>query len=121
MTDDPEQTLYTDNAETAMNDVLAAEQAAAKAIDACEQDARASLRKAVQRARRIAARTDKRIALIHLRTRQQLQQRLHEAERAERLAEQARNSDDPRMSAVESVVSKLAALLTGGGDQTLPD
>jgi len=123
MTDDPEQTQVPDSAEAAMNEVLAAEQAAAQAIEACEQEARASLQEAAQRARRIAARTDKRIAFIHQRARQQLQQYLRNAERAARVAEQVRDSEDPRIAVVADVVDELAARLTGAdsSDQTQAD
>jgi hypothetical protein len=40
MIDDPEHTQAPNTAEAAMNEVLAAEQAAALAIGACEQEAR---------------------------------------------------------------------------------
>ena len=112
MTDDAEQTQKPDSAEAAMNEVLAAEQAAEEAIDACEQEGRASLHEAAQRARHIADRTNERIALIQQRTRQQLQQYLRNAERAARIAEQTRNSEDPRNAVVADVASELAARLT---------
>ena len=112
MTDDAEQTQKPDSAEAAMNEVLAAEQAAEEAIDACEQEARASLHEAAQRARHIADRTNERIALIQQRTRQQLQQYLRNAERAARIAEQTRDREDPRIAVVADVASELAARLT---------
>lgn len=96
-----------------MNEVLAAEQAAAQAIEACKQEARASLHEAAQQARHIATKTDERIALIHQRTRQQLQRRLRDAERAEHTAERARDSEDPRTAVINSAVDDLAARLTG--------
>ena len=99
-----------------MNEVLAAEQAAAQVIDACEQEARASLYEAAQLARRIAARTNERIAIIHQRTRQQLQQHLRNAERTARAEEQTRDKEDPRIAVVSTVVNDLAARLTGTND-----
>jgi hypothetical protein len=99
MTDRTMEQQPADSAETAMNRVLEAEQAAA----------------AQQRARRIASRTDERIALIDQRIRQQLQQRLAEAERAERRAELEREHDH-RAALVASVVTGLAAGLTGDSD-----
>ena len=113
MTDDPEHTLDPDKPEAAMNEVLAAEQAAAQAIDACKQEARASLRAAGQHAQRIARRTDERISLIHQRTRQQLQRRLRAAEHAARADERARDSEDPRVAVISTAVDDLAARLTG--------
>jgi signal transduction histidine kinase len=120
MTDDPENTQETDSAEAAMNEVLAAEQAAAQAITACEQEARATLHEAAQRARQIASRTDGRIALIHQRTRQHLQQHLRNAERAARAAERTRAREDPRVAVISRVVNDLAARLTAGSDSDNP-
>ena len=114
MKDDPEHTLGPDNAELAMNEVLAADLAAAEIIDACQQAARASLHEAARRARYIAVRTDKRIACIHQRTRQQLQRRLRNAGRAARAADRAHEGeDDPRMAVISAVANDLAARLTG--------
>ena len=123
MTDDVEQTQKQDSAEAAMNEVLAAEQAAEDAIDACEQEARASLHEAAQQARRIADRTNERIALIQQRTRQQLQQYLRNAERAVRVNEQTRDSEDPRIALVADVANELAARLTAasGSENTRTD
>jgi Flp pilus assembly protein TadG len=123
MTDNPEQAQAPDSAEAAMNEVLAAEQAAARAIGACEQKARASVREATLRARHITGRTNERIALIHLRIRQQLQQQLRTAGRAAAATEQTGDSEDPRMAVISSVVHDLAARLTGanGSDNTQAD
>ena len=112
MTDDAEKTQKPDSAEEAMNEVLAAEQAAEQAIDACEQEGRASLNEAARRARHIADRTNERISLIQQRTRQQLQQYLRNAERAARIAEQTCDREDPRNAVVADVASELAARLT---------
>ena len=114
MTDDPDNTPEPGSPEAAINEVLAAEQAAAEAIEACQQDARASLHEAAQQARRIAKRTDERIALIHQRVRQQLQRHLRDAEHSARAAEQARDSEEPRMAVIDTAVNDLAARLTGG-------
>lgn len=106
-----------------MNKVLAAEQAAAQAIEACKQEARASLHEATQHARRIAGRTNARIALIHQRTRQQLQRRLRDTEQAARAAERARDSEDPRVAVISTAANHLAARLTGAdsSNQKLAD
>jgi hypothetical protein len=98
-----------------MNQVLEGERAAASAIDDCEREARAILQAAQQRARRIASRTDERITLINQRTRQQLHQRLAEAERAERRAELEREHDH-RAALVANVVVGMAAGLAGESD-----
>jgi choline dehydrogenase-like flavoprotein len=100
--------------------VLAAEQAAEEVIDACQQEARASLYEAAQQARYIAGRTNERIATIQQRTRQQLQQYLRNAERAALVAEQVRDREDPRIAVVAAVVDELAARLTtaNGSDNT---
>ena len=116
MTDDAEASNKPDSAEAAMNEVLAAEQAAEEAIDACEQEARASLHEATLRARRIADRTNERIALIQQRTRQQLQQFLRKAERAAGGAEQAHDAEDLRLAIVAGVANELAERLTAAGD-----
>jgi hypothetical protein len=123
MTDDPEHTQAPNTAEAAMNEVLAAEQAAALAIGACEQEARASLREAALRARRIAERVDERIAIIHQRTRQQLKSRLKNDEHAARADERIRDREDPRQAVVNAVVNDLAARLTGSNssDNTQAD
>jgi hypothetical protein len=123
MTDDPEHTQAPNTAEAAMNEVLAAEQAAALAIGACEQEARASLREAALRARRIAERVDERIAIIHQRTRQQLKSRLKKDEHAARANERARDREDPRQAVVSAVVNDLAARLTcsNNSDNTQAD
>lgn len=120
MTDNPEQAQAPDSAEAAMNEVLAAEQAAEEVIDACQQEARASLYEAAQQARHIAGRTNERIATIQQRTRQQLQQYLRNAERAALVAEQVRDREDPRIAVVAAVVDELAARLTtaNGSDNT---
>jgi hypothetical protein len=109
----PKHTPGPGNAELAMNEVLAADLAAAETIDACQQAARASLHEAARRARYIAVRTDERIARIHQRTRQQLQRHLRNAERAARAADRAREGDDPRMAVINAVATDLAARLTG--------
>ena len=123
MTDDTEQTQKPDSAEAAMNEVLAAEQAAEEVIDACQQEARASLYEAARRARHIADRTNERIAIIQQRARQQLQQYLRNAERAAHVAEQVRDREDPRLAVVAAVVDVLAARLAGanGSDNTRAD
>ena len=113
MTDEPEHTPDPESAEAAMNEVLMAEQAASQAIDACEGEARVSLYEAAQRARRIANRTNERIAIIHQRTRQQLKNRLQNAERAARAAEWTRDREDPRVAFVSDIVNDMAARLTG--------
>jgi len=113
MKKDPPHTQGEDDAEAAMNEVLAADLAAAEFIDACAQAARASLHETARRARNIAARTDERIALIHLRTRQQLQRRLQDAERAAGAAERTGEGEDPRMAVINPVADELAARLTG--------
>jgi len=116
MPDDPDQSRHPDAAGAAMNEVLAAEQAAARAIGACEQEARELVREAAQAARRIAARTDARITRIHARTRQSLQQHLAETTRADRLAEQARARGDQRLASIDIVAGDLAARLAGDDD-----
>ena len=123
MTDDPEHTQAPNTAEAAMNEVLAAEQAAALAIGACEQEGRASLREAALRARRIAERVDERIAIIHQRTRQQLKSRLKNDEHAARADERIRDREDPRKAVVNAVANDLAARLTGSNssDNTQAD
>jgi hypothetical protein len=123
MTDEPEQTQVPGSAEAAMNEVLAAEQAGALAIGACEQEARASLHEAAQRARQITGRANERIAIIHQRTRQQLKNRLQKAERAASADERTRDREDPRMAVVSTVVHDLAARLTGSdsSDKTQVD
>lgn len=113
MTDDPERQQAPVSAEAAMNEVLVAEQAAEEAIAACEQQARASLYEAAQRARQIAGRTDERITIIHQRTRQQLKNRLQNAEHAARDDERTRDREDPRKAVVDAVVKDLAVRLTG--------
>ena len=104
-----------ESAEAAMNRVLAAEQDAARAIEQCEREADAILQDARQRARRIASRTDERIALINQRIRQRLQKQLAEAERQARRSEQE-DADDSRTARLDEVVAGLAARLTGGAD-----
>jgi len=113
MTDEPEHTPDPESAEAAMNEVLMAEQAASQAIDACEGEARVSLYEAAQRARRIANRTNERIAIIHQRTRQQLKNRLQNAERAASVEERTRDREDPRMAFVSGIVNDMAARMTG--------
>jgi hypothetical protein len=113
MTDNPEDTPRTDSAEAAMNEVLAADLAAAEVIDACQQEARARLHEAARQARQIAVRTDERIAFIHQRTRQQLQRRLRSANRAARSADHAHEGKDPRLVVIRTVADELAARLAG--------
>jgi vacuolar-type H+-ATPase subunit H len=115
MTDDPEQPPDSGSAEAAMNEVLAAEQAAAEIISACQQEARASLYETAQRARQIEERTNERITIIQQRTRQQLKTRVQSAEPAARAEAQTRVREDPRMEVVSTVVQELAARLTGSG------
>jgi hypothetical protein len=116
MTDDQDHTQTSDKAEAAMNEVLAADQAAAEVIDACAQEARVRLHEATQRARHIEGRTNERIALIQQRIRLQLQRRLRDAERAARAADRAHEGkEDPRLAVIGDVVNDLAAQLTGAG------
>jgi len=95
-----------------MNEVLAADQAAAAIIDACAQESRVRRHEATQRARYIERRTNERIALIQQRVRLQLQRRLRDAERAASAAERANEGEDPRMAVISEVVDDLATRLT---------
>jgi len=123
MSEDPDQARDPDAAGTAMSEVLTAEAAAARAIGACEQEARELVRAAAHTAHRIAARTDARITMLHSRTRQKLRQQLEETTRTGRLAERAHERGDPRLANVDDVASRLAARLTGhaGAAGTPPD
>ena len=112
MTDEPDRTRTPDTAEAAMNEVLAADQAAAAIIDACAQESRMRRHEATQHARYIERRTNERIALIQQRVRLQLQRRLRDAERAASAAERANEGEDPRMAAISEVVDDLAMRLT---------
>lgn len=96
-----------------MNEVLAAEQAAARAIEECRQHAQTILQEAGQRARRITTRTDERLALIYQRTSQQLQRRLQQDARREKASEK-HEERDARDALIAKAVTGLAARLTGG-------
>ena len=115
MTDKTLEQQPADTAEAAMNRVLEAEQAAARAVNDSEREANAILQAARQRALRIARRTVERITLINQQARQRLQQRLAEAEREEHLAERE-GKHDRRAALVDAVVTGLAARLSGGAD-----
>jgi hypothetical protein len=98
--------------EQAMNRVLQAERDAVRAIDACRRDALAIRQAAQQRARRIAERTDERLAICHMRCNSKLRHTLGEQERraASQTGESSYRLD---AAALTAVVEALARDLTG--------
>ncbi len=73
-----------DAVEQAMNTVLQAERAAEQAIADCRQEAQQTVQAAQQRAQRIAARTDERLSLCHMRCSGKLNKELKDRQRAEK-------------------------------------
>ncbi|MEA2078576.1 MAG: hypothetical protein U9P00_01730 [Pseudomonadota bacterium] len=102
-----------DNVEQAMNRVLQAEQEAGKAIADCEYEARQILQVAQQRVKRIADRTDERIALIHMRLVRKSKAQIEALEHADRAAQHEPSVYDLDEAALAAVVQEVAAELTG--------
>jgi cell division septum initiation protein DivIVA len=101
--------------EHAINRVLAAERAAAEALETCRKEAQAIVEQGRRTARRVLDRADDRSRAVHALADRSLERRL-----AEIRAESARLSerplvDDDDLARVRDVVPRLVAELTGGG------
>lgn len=102
----------TETVEQAMNRVLQAERDAEQAVEACRREA-VEIRQAAQlRARRIAERTNERLAICHMRCNSKLRHALREQERlsASQTGESSYRLD---AAALTAVVEALARDLTG--------
>ena len=102
-----------DKVEQAMNRVLQAERDAEQAIADCELEARRILQAAQQRVKRIADRTDERMALIQLRLAQKVKAHSEALERADQSAQHEASLYDLDEAVLAAVVQEVAAELTG--------
>jgi len=96
-----------------MNKVLQAEREAEKAIADCEYEARNILQAAQQRVKRIADRTDARIARIQLRLAHKLKAQTKAMESADKAAQRGPSAYTLDDTALAAVVQDVAAELTG--------
>jgi len=102
-----------DKVEQAMNRVLEAEREAEKAIANCEYEARQILQAAQQRVKRIADRTDERMAQIQLRLAQKIKAHADALQRADQSAQHEASLYDLDEAVLAAVVQEVAAELTG--------
>jgi cell division septum initiation protein DivIVA len=98
--------------EQAMNLVLEAERAAEQAIADCEQEAQEIINAAHRRARRIAERTDERLAHAHMHCGAVLSREIQHTERTATAAQQERYRLDT--ATLEEIADSVAAQLTEG-------
>jgi vacuolar-type H+-ATPase subunit H len=108
-------------ADLAMNRVLQAERDAEQAVAECEQEARAILKAAQLQAQRIAARTNRRISMLQMRSSQKLNRTIKDIERAGKQIEQAAIGIPFDDSLFGSVIDELAAELTTSGHEADTD
>ena len=104
------------SAESAMHQVLEAEDNARQAVQDSARDADIILRDARTTAERIVARADQRIGLIHHRTSAALAATTSELERDQQLQVSKFDSTNVDMDAVAAMVEQIAELLTSGGN-----
>ena len=97
--------------EQAMNLVLEAERAAEQAIADCEQEAQEILNAAHRSARRIAERTDERLARAHMRCGALLSREIQHSEHTATAAQQERYRLDT--ATLAEIAESVAAQLTG--------
>jgi len=101
------------SASQAMNLVLKAEQEAEQSIAGCVKTARQTIEEAQQKAARITRRTNKRISMSHLRSKQVIARCVAEMERAasnELLQAHTEGIDKERLAVA---VEEVAAMLVG--------
>jgi vacuolar-type H+-ATPase subunit H len=108
-------------ADLAMNRVLQAERDAEQAVAECEQEARAILKAAQLQAQRIAARTNRRISMLQMRSSQKLNRTIKDIERAGKQIEQAAIGIPFDDSLFGGVIDELAAELTTSGHEAGTD
>jgi cell division septum initiation protein DivIVA len=111
----PEQDEPGSSAEHAMNRVLAAENEARQALDACSTDARIVLQQARSTAERIVQRSDQRITRIHHHCNRAVAAAVSQLQREQQLKVSRFDSAAVDTAAVTVVVEKIAELLTTGG------
>ena len=104
------------SAESAMHQVLEAEDNARQAVQDCARDADIILRDARATAKRIVERADQRIGLIHHRTSAALAATTSELKRDQQLQAGKFDSTGVDMDAVAVMVEQIAELLTSGGN-----
>ena len=97
----------------AMNTVLQAERAAEQAIADCRQEAQHTVQAAQERAQRIAARTDERLALCHMRCSGKLSKELKDRQRAERAGNQGQSTQPLDDAILANMVTAVARDLIG--------
>lgn len=102
-----------DVVEQAMNTVLQAERAAEQAIADCRQEAQQTVQAAQQRAQRIAARTDERLSLCHMRCSGKLNKELKDRQRAEKAHSGNQPTRQVEDTALSDVVAAVARDLVG--------
>ena len=101
-------------AESAMHQVLAAEDQARQAVRSCAQEAENILRDARATAKRIVERADRRIGFIHNRTSAALAATIGELERDQLRKASTFDSSAVDLDAVAAAVEKVAERLTSG-------
>ena len=102
-----------DAVEQAMNTVLQAERAAEQAIADCRHEAQQTVEAAQQRAHRIAARTDERLSLCHMRCSAKLTKELKDRQRAEKANSRNQSTQPLDETALSGVVAAVARDLIG--------
>ncbi len=112
MTSKPQDNVPTGTVETAMNRVLEAERRAELAVEACEHEAMKLHEAAQQQARRIARRTDERLAICHMRVDAKITRQIRERERAA-AGQGGAASFRLDEAALAAAVEALALALTG--------
>lgn len=103
------------SASQAMNRVLRAEQEAEQDIAECLKAAHQLVDQAQQQAARIARRTNKRITLSHLRSKQAIAHCVAELERASAHEQQQARVSGIDEGALSAAVDEVAAMLIGMG------
>lgn len=101
-------------AESAMHQVLAAEDQARQAVRSCAQEAENILRDARASAKRIVERADRRIGFIHNRTSAALAATIGELDRDQLRKASTFDSSAVDLDAVAAAVEKVAERLTSG-------
>lgn len=102
-------------AEEAVHQVLDAERLANDAIAVCERRAAEMVNAARVEARRIAERTEERISTTHVKCMESTGRKIIALEEAEREIAAKPVVDESGLTRMREVVSRLSAILTGGG------
>lgn len=106
--------VETDRVDEAINRVLHSEQAGREAVEACQRQARAIVEDARHKVRRIATRSEQRVAAVHRRCDLGISRALADANVRRAGAGDVAEPDRDHQARVEAAVERLVEEMVGG-------